>query len=77
MLTAEERRQAADLGWVLCDVYDLGKQRWVLTVMPTDFPARAAREAQLDLIDQAKKRVAVATKVLKLIVSSNVSRRSK
>ena len=76
MLTPEEREQAAQLGWVLCDVYDLAKKRWVLTVMPTDFPARPARAAQLDLIEHARQRIKVAVKALKLISSSNVSRRS-
>lgn len=75
MLTPEERAQAAQLGWVLCDVYDLTKKRLVLTVMPVDFPARPARAAQLDLIQQARQRVKVAVKVLKLISTSNTPRR--
>lgn len=73
MLTPDETRQAAELGWELCDVYDLAKKRWLLTVMPVDFPARPARAAQLDVITQAKQRVKVAVKALKLISSSKVS----
>ncbi len=73
MLTPDETRQAAELGWMLCDVYDLAKRRWLLTVMPVDFPARPARAAQLDVIVQAKQRVKVAVKALKLISSSKVS----
>jgi hypothetical protein len=73
MLTPDEARQAAELGWRLCDVYDLNKRRWLLTVMPVDFPARPARAAQLDVIVQAKQRVKVAVKALKLISSSKVS----
>jgi|JI9StandDraft_2_1071091.scaffolds.fasta_scaffold444540_2 hypothetical protein len=73
MLTPNETRQAAELGWKLCDVYDLAKRRWLLTVMPVDFPARPARAAQLDVIMQAKQRVKVAVKALKLISSSKVS----
>ena len=73
MLTPDETRQAAELGWHMCDVYDLAKKRWLLTVMPVDFPARPARAAQLDVIVQAKQRVKVAVKALKLISSSKVS----
>lgn len=57
----------------MCDVYDLAKKRWLLTVMPVDFPARPARAAQIDVITQAKQRVKVAVKALKLISSSKVS----
>lgn len=75
MLTADEQKEAARLGWVLCDVYDLAKKRCVLTVMPVDFPQRSVRDVQLAFIEQARNRIAVASKALKLIVSSNVSRR--
>lgn len=73
MLTPDETRQAAELGWCMCDVYDLAKKRWLLTVMPVDFPTRPARAAQIDVITQAKQRVKVAVKALKLISSSKVS----
>lgn len=72
MLTPDEKRQAAELGWELCDVFDLAKKRWVLAVMPVDFPARPVREAQLAVIDQARQRVKVAVKALKIISSSKV-----
>ena len=75
MLTADEQKEAAELGWKLCDVYDLAKQRWILTVMPAGPSIQSVRDVQLAFIEQARNRIAVASKALKLIVSSNVSRR--
>ena len=71
MFTPDETRQAAELGWELRHVYDLGKRRLVLTVMPVDFPTRPARAAQIDVVMQAKQRIKVAVKALKLITSSS------
>lgn len=71
MLTPDEVREAAALGWEMRDVYDLRKKKLILTVMPIDFPARPARAAQIDLVQQARQRVKVAVKALKLITNQS------
>ncbi len=71
MLTPDEVREAASLGWEMRHVYDLGKKKLILTVMPVDFPVRPARDAQLDLVHQARQRVKVAVKALKLITNQS------
>lgn len=76
MLTPDEKREAASLGWELVDVYDLAKKKWVLTVMPVNFPTRPVRDVQIEFIEQTRSRIKVAMKALKLVVSSNASRRS-
>lgn len=75
MLSESDTAAAAEQGWALEFIYDLGKARCLLTVMPTAFPVVPAWEARLNLVARARRGERLAIRALKLIHSSNVSRR--
>lgn len=71
LLTPIEAEQAATQGWELCPVYDLGKARWALEVLPLDHPASSAVSAQMSVYALAQHGDAVAIKALQLVVRSH------
>ena len=71
LLTTSEAEHAADHGWGLCPVYDLGKTRWALEVLPIDHPNTSAVSAQMAVYSLAQHGDAVAIKALQLVVRSH------
>ena len=71
LLTNREAAHAAALGWSLCHVYDTGKTRWALEVLPTDHPATSAVVTQARVYALARSGDAVAIKSLQLVVRSH------
>ena len=71
LLTANEAEHAAAFGWELCPVYDLGKARWALEVLPTNHPETSAVSAQMSVYSLAQNGDAVAIKALQLVVRSH------
>lgn len=76
MLSEPDTKAAVEQGWALEFIYDLNKARCLLTVMPVDFPTVPAWQARQALVARARRGEALAIRALKLIHSSNVSRRS-
>lgn len=71
LLTNQEAEHAAQLGWSLCPVYDMGKTRWALEVLPTDHPESSAAAAQARVYALARGGDVVAIKSLQLVVRSH------
>ena len=71
LLTTSEAEHAADHGWELRPVYDLGKTRWALEVLPIDHPDTSAVAAQMTVYSLAQHGDAVAIKALQLVVRSH------
>jgi hypothetical protein len=70
-LTIEESAAAAKQGWTLATVYDMGKERWALEVLPLNHPATSAVQAQQQVYLQARLNDPVAIKALQLVVRSH------
>ena len=71
LLTTSEAEHAAVHGWELCPVYDLGKSRWALEILPTDHPNSSAVSAQMAVYSLAQHGDTVAIKALQLVVRSH------
>lgn len=75
-LTTQEMAQAAEQGWELCYVFDLGAQRWARTVLPIQFTkAQNAAAAFSFVVSQAKQRDPLSTKALQLMAAFNTRKK--
>lgn len=79
MLTPLEAREAAALGWQLCEVYDLEIARPRLMVLPLDFvrPGVNSQTAQDAVIRMAKSGNQLAIRTLTLIAQYNMKKGKK
>lgn len=77
MLTEQEAIQAKAMGWQLCEVYCLSKERPLLLVLPTTPMHRNAEDAMNAVVWLAKNRDAVAIRALTLISQYNMTKGKK
>lgn len=71
-LTTQEKSEAATQNWGLYHVYDLGRERWVRTILPVTFNETAgAAQALNHVVAQAKFNNPLSIKALRLMAQFN------
>ena len=75
MLDAAEATIAANRGWRLCEVYDLGTNALRLQLLPMDFSRMSSHQALTVVMQQAKMHDPLSIKALTLVARSNVYKR--
>ena len=73
MLKEHEVLEAAAMNWQLCEVYDLDKNRCVLTILPVKFDSACAEDAMKFVVQHAKNRHPLALRALTLIAQYNAA----
>lgn len=78
LLTDDEAKHAASMGWQLCHVFDLATTRWLVEVLPTkENKVQSARRVQATVLELARGRDTVALRAMSIVMQSHSPQKTK
>lgn len=77
MLNEHEAREAAAMGWQLCEVWDERKKVLLLAILPTSFEKLSTSDAIRLVTTMAKQHNPLAIKALTLVAQSLIPKKAR